>query len=168
MKKYGYALCFLFLVLFILAGCHGNAHDDISKALGIDVSKGIEIEMQDSHGGFHGDGMTFVALRFPNDSLQAQIAEQEHWDQLPLSENLTALAYGLSTDTHSVSPHLTDKRGNPVMPKIENGYYYFFDRQANIGSEHDDRDVFSRASYNFIFAIYDKDTNILYYVKFDT
>lgn len=56
---------------------------------------------------------------------------------------------------------LRDKAG---IPKVENGGYYFIDRQQDT----ERAGLLYRRSYNFSLAIYDSDENILYYCEIDT
>ncbi len=133
----------------------------ISRALGTDVSGGTVAASFDSHGGFHGDGLTFVELTFSDDSFGSRV--QNRWRPLPLSGNLQAFVYGVS----GVGPYITQD-GVPCFPFVENGYYYFEDRQAEDTDPHSDLQLFQRYSYNVTIAIYDADAQILYYCKFDT
>ena len=54
------------------------------------------------------------------------------------------------------------------MPQIQNGYYYFVDRQAEPKMQHSDAQIMERASLNFSIALYDMDTDTLYYIEVDT
>ena len=60
MKRF---LTLMLLVLALLAGCgtgggEGRELRRIGRALGVDVSGGTLARFEDSHGGFHGDGLT--------------------------------------------------------------------------------------------------------------
>ncbi len=146
----------------------GGELREISEALGADVTEGNVVESEDSHGGFHGDGMTFVVLHFDEGGLADQLEGLAGWHPLPLSENTEALAYGRDTEDGRRGPYLCDDEGQPVFPEIQNGYYYFRDRHTESKDVYDDGDVFERSSYNFTMAIYDIDTDRMYYVEFDT
>ena len=54
------------------------------------------------------------------------------------------------------------------LPQIQNGYYYFVDRQAESEMQHSDAQIMERASLNFSIALYDVDTDTLYYIEVDT
>lgn len=54
------------------------------------------------------------------------------------------------------------------IPKIENGYWYFVDRNSENGDSASDSEIFNRNSFNITVALYDLDENILYYLEFDT
>lgn len=113
----------------------------------------------DSHGGFHGDGTTFYRLEFPDDSAVDSIKKNKNWKELPLTDNLTTLAGFIERD---------NDWGNPLIPQVENGYYCFIDRHSESRDKKDDTDVLNRCSYNFTIAVYDTDSNILYYGEEDT
>ena len=51
---------------------------------------------------------------------------------------------------------------------VENGYYYFSDRLARDNPKSEKENFLERGSYNFDLAIYDADTDIMYYIVFDT
>ena len=160
------------LLLFTMTGCgvekKNSVLSDISKEIGVDVVAGEVISESDTHGGFHGDGDTVIVLQIDDTSFSNLIKENEEWNAMPLTENLTALVYGLHTETSSIGPMIHPGDNISVVPEIENGYYYFRDRHYQSKDPKDDTDVLSRASYNFTIAIYDTDTNILYYLELDT
>lgn len=159
----------LLFVILLLSGCgKGNVQEDVSKAIGIDVSKGTILTESDSHGGFHGDGMSVIHITFDEDAVLDEIENNDYWNELPLSENITALVYGISDDTSTIGPYLTDENGNTIIPEIQNGYYYFYDRHSESKDPYSDENVLARASFNFTLALYDSDNNVLYYVEFDT
>lgn len=165
-------LCILLSIcLLCMSGCSksGSSTDEISKAIGIDLA-GAEYATQiDTHGGFHGDGNTIVTLPVPSDSVLSQIQSNTNWHSLPFTENLTAIVYGIQTDNASIGPYITvDDTRNPAVPEITNGYYFFLDRHSQSTDPHDDTNVLSRASFNLTIAIYDCDTETLYYLEFDT
>ncbi len=54
------------------------------------------------------------------------------------------------------------------LPRVEHGYYYFVDRQAESEQQTSDEQILERVSYNFSIAIYDTDTDTLYYVEADS
>lgn len=115
--------------------------------------------------------MTFIVLSFDEEEaggLKAQMEGRQGWHPLPLSENAGILVYGYDTEEMQTGPYLCDEQGQGVIPQIQNGYYYFYDRQSESTDAYDDTDVFDRGSYNFTLAVYDSDMDMLYYVEFDT
>ena len=114
--------------------------------------------------GFHGEGEYAAAIRF--DTVHgAQLAERlqntDGWKALPLEEELELLMYGGNRGGSSYGYYFADKAG---IPKVENGCYYFIDRQQDT----ERAGLLYRRSYNFSLAIYDSDENILYYCEIDT
>ncbi len=167
MKK---IFCVLMAVLcFSLTACNTQSNvSAISNELGVDVSSGKEISNADTHGGFHGDGLTYTILEFSDDEVLKQIQESNGWNELPMDDTVTALVYGLSDttegSTNSIGPFITDDEGAARIPEIQNGYYILIDRH----SQKDETGILDRASFNFTLGIYDTDTNQLYFCKFDT
>ena len=95
------------------------------------------------------------------EELAEQLQSTEGWKALPLEEELQLLMYGGSKGGSSYGWYFAEKAG---IPKIENGCYYFIDRQQ--GTER--TGLLYRWSHNFSLAIYDSDENILYYCEIDT
>ena len=170
-KKWN-VISLVMVLLVIMTGCRTEKTDnilsEISKTIGVDVSAGEVISESDSHGGFHGDGDTVVVIQFADTSFSDQIKENELWNAMPLTENLTALVYGIRKEDGSVGPMIQSGDGTPAIPEVDNGYYYFRDRHSQSTDPADDSGVLGRASYNFTIAIYDTDSKILYYMELDT
>ena len=149
---------------------HSPQKDDISETqrtvLGINISNGTIITDTDSHGGFHGDGITFLEVAFEDDSCLNQIKGNSSWKQLPVSYPVDALLYGTQNGSSSIGPYVTEG-GKKLFPKAETGYYYFKDRHTGAGGQ-GSKDVVNRHSFNFTVALYDEDTQTLYYCEFDT
>lgn len=149
---------------------HSPQKDDISEpqrtVLGINISSGSIITDTDSHGGFHGDGITFLEVAFEDDSCLNQIKGNSSWKQLPVSYPVDALLYGTQNGSSSIGPYVTEG-GKKLFPKAETGYYYFKDRHTGAGGQ-GSKDVVNRHSFNFTVALYDEDTQTLYYCEFDT
>lgn len=161
----------LSICLLLMAGCSksGSITDDISMAIGIDLSDAEYATSIDTHGGFHGDGNTIVSMPVSSESVLEQIQNNPQWHSLPFTENLTAVVYGITDENSSIGPYITvDDTRSPAVPEITNGYYFFLDRHSQSTDPHDDTNVLSRASFNLLIAIYDCDTDILYYLELDT
>ena len=113
------------------------------------ASEFVVYDNEDTHGGFHGDGETYIQLWFSLD-ITPLIEADPAWLPLPLPEELAALA----------------RLGTSHVPAAENGYYWFQDRQAR--DIRDYSETLSRYSYNFTLAVYDTETRRLYFWKLDT
>ena len=134
-------------------------NDVLAQALDIQTDGGVEEEYIETHGGFHGDGLTYIRVDFSRTELECVLAEKEGWRETPLTENIHTTLYG------DESWQGIKDSCNFLLPEVENGYYYFLDRQNN---SFDDEDLRKRPSFNFTFVVYDVETDILYFVKFDT
>lgn len=134
-----------------------------ARALGLDISTDEEISNYDTHGGFHGDGTTCIAYHFDDENILEEIRCTSEWKKFPLDNTVQALVYGLSDGTSQIGPFLNDNEGNPIIPKIQNGYYLLIDRQNDA-----EENILDRSSFNFTLGLYDIDTNKLYYCELDT
>ncbi len=151
-------LCALLLFSFLSPE---SLTDRIRQELGVEVSQGSVLESTDTHGGFHGDGTTFIKLSVPG-TVFASREESFAWKQFPLTDNLHSALYGDSLCLFE------DEKGDPLLPYIKNGYYLFQDRHSQSTDPADDAELYSRASWNFTLSIYDTDTETLYYLRFDS
>ena len=161
----------LAVCLLCLSGCGKSESltDQIGAEIGLDLSGAENATRIDTHGGFQGDGNTVVTMSMAGDALLPQILSSPDWHPLPFTENLTAIVYGIRSETSSIGPYITvDDSGTAAVPQITNGYYFFLDRHSQSTDPKDDTNVLSRASFNLTVAIYDCDTEILYYLEFDT
>ena len=140
-----------------------------SEALETDVLGGIVAKASNSYGGFHGDGAAFAEIHYTDDRVLGEIEQSAKWKELPFDEDIEALAYGVSTEKNGVSisvgPYLTED-GEPLLPQVQNGYYYFRDRHDQALDPYDASQTLSRASLNVTLAIYDTDSRELYYCEF--
>lgn len=150
-------MIFLAGTLMLSACSLKDVKNEVSKTLDLDVSDGTVISSSDTHGGFHGDGTTYIALQFPEEELSDTLKQNRAWHEFPLSDTLTTLVYGKKEEQSQTGPFLTDDDGNTLIPEIKNGYYYFKDRNNNGGN-----------SFNFTAAFYDTDSNTLYFCELDT
>ena len=160
--------------IFVLTACGSpTAQDTVSGDLGVDVSSAEVLSQTDDHGGFHGDGTTFVELQFADDAVLEQIEEGGDWEALPLDRTARALVYGVTEETGTeetgitvfqTGPYLKDGDGNPLVPEIREGYYRLIDRHAEAGES----DILERSSFNFTLALYDTGADTLYFFELDT
>ena len=95
--------------------------------------------------------------------------ENAAWTPLPLDETAQALAYGVTREdggeVFSAGPYLTDDSGDPLLPGIANGFYRLIDRHSDAG---DGQNLLERASLNVTLAVYDADSDTLYFCEMDT
>ncbi len=166
-NKYA-CLCSISLTLvFILTGCFYRSTDKYVKhEIGLDVSSCTLVNDTDSHGGCHGDGERTIIFDCSNTNTLDQF---KNWNTLPLSSNLDIMMYNGSKDGEDYGYGLALENN---IPKIANGYYYFVDRYAKQYKDnddiHSDNKLLDRSSSNFTLAMYDLDTNYLYYYEYDS
>jgi len=132
----------------------------VSENLGLDAGKASVLTSYDDHSGFHGDGTSYAVLSFGEHNPEGEISVAEHWYALPLPQELQTLLYGEWTQTKVTGPFV-----GVTIPKVERGYYYFFDRQ---GDTYAVGEVLNRGSFNYTVGIYDSDKNELIYCEYDT
>lgn len=165
MKKIFTPLLFFIILTSVLTACGAmsdDATDETTEVLGLDISAGEEISNYDTHSG-NGDGTTCIAYSFSDDTLLEEIKSSSEWKEFPLDNTVQALVYGVSDETSTKGPFLTNKDENPLVPEIQNGYYLLIDRQGE-----NEKDILDRYSFNFTLGLYDTDTNTLYFCKLDT
>jgi len=166
MKRLLFIISALILIFSLVTCGSQNPQKTISRELGIDVSGGKITAHSDTHGGFQGDGTTFIALEFTGDEVLEQISENGQWKPFPLDDTANALLYGTFHDIARSGPYVVDGEGNPLVPDIQDGYYRLIDRHTDAGKG--EEDILHRFSFNFTLAIFDTGTNTLYFCKLDT
>ena len=160
MKRLALALA----AALLLAGCGAKSEEaTVAKALGVDTSGASLLSSSDTHGGFLGDGVSCVALSFPDGRLEEQLAADPAWHSLPADETVQALVWGTQDEEGSIGPYLTDTGGAPLVPAVQTGYYRLIDRHSDQTAP-----LLERGSFNFTVGVYDADARILYYCELDT
>ncbi len=155
----------LALAAACLTGC-GVASEEkaVAKALGLEKLPAVaHISSYDSHGGFHGDGVSCIALTFEDDQLEQQLAADPAWHSLPMDDTTRALVWGVEDDTGSTGPCLTDSDGQPLVPPVAAGCYRLIDRHSD-----QQGGILSRGSFNFTVGVYDAEARVLYCCELDT
>lgn len=159
------------LVLFGLMthfGVSDHFLEELSKECDINITWGELVEENDTHGGFHGDGTRIMVIQFTETRLEEQMAENEKWKALPLSDELEKVVYGKTEGNVTSGPYIDYGSVEIKIPEISNGYYYFQDRHSESIDPYDSSVVLGRHSFNFTIMLYDCDTDLLYIVKEDT
>ena len=161
----------------LLSACGGGSarsvQDEIAGALDLDLSGCEVVSSWDDHGGFHGDGTAFAELNCSHTGVLNQIKEDGNWKAFPLDKTAQSLVYGVTEQTgteetgitvYQTGPYVTDDDNDPLIPEIRAGFYRLIDRHAQAG----ETDLLGRASLNFTLALYDTDTDTLYFCEMDT
>ena len=157
------------VVLLVITGCFlvsgGNKYArEVDALCGLKISGCETIRENDTHGGFHGDGLLVVEFDCTQDKedIEAQLTD---WHRYPMSPNLNLLMYGGEKDGVVYGYELGNLAG---IPMINNGVYKFIDRHPEATDSSDDTNVLSRGSFNFSLLIYDYSASRLYFVEYDT
>ena len=158
------AHCLLALLYLLSLKPTSNYIGETTEYFGFAKKDFSVVEELDTHGGFLGDGSYYLILDCSKNKEQA-LEKVKNWNKLPLSENLNLIMYGGEKDGVTYGYELAEEAH---IPKIENGYYIFEDRSSESKDSTDDTELFDRYSFNFSIAIYDCDTDKLYYFEFDT
>ena len=136
--------------LFLLCACgiwgflskEKTLKEKAEESLGLSLESTIVLEEWDTHGGFHGDGETFIKMSCV-DGFEECLDVQ--WRILPLDGD----AYRYFYEWGAVFEH--PETGEKVIPEVENGYWYFKETGA----------------MNWEFALFDCEEDILYFYIFD-
>ena len=150
----------IILLFFLIKGMiYGNRLKDIGINLEINTDSCKIEESKDTHGGILGDGDYFAKISC------SKIPElQGYWKKLPLPSEIDKV---LSTKFCN-DDSCKDVYERYLIPKLESGYYYFFDRHDLATDIYDPSELNNRSSWNFTVAIYDFKENIIYYYELDT
>ena len=161
-------LCVIFAAALLLSSCVSSYRDEISAVTGLDVSGKATVTYTNNHGGFLGDGATVITMSFFDNNLEEQIVKNERWRALPMSTNVAVALYGGTAENGAEWSSVVNDLSDFEMPEITNGYWFFKDRHPQKTDEYDDSEMFSRASFNFVIAVFSVETNTLYYFQIDT
>lgn len=164
--------CGFFLLMafsFFLTGCFSTSiSKQISNSLTVQLPSKVEIDYEDDHGGFHGDGVTMATVQFQEDEAKeilTQIQNNKDWKATPLPENIELEFYGgEKNDVYYISD-LAEKNN---MPEITYGYWIFIDRYDGEERITEGEELFSESAKNYTAGIYDIETKKLYYFEYDS
>ena len=137
-----------------------KARKKVGRALGLDIPDSGEVQRRDdTHGGFHNDGETYIQIRFNEDSgaVLEQIEASAEWTALPLPKELRTLG------------ELMNEVWLPTDEELGEGYYWFQDRHSEAKDRRDYNDTLERrSSYNFTMAFYSIGEKTLCFCMLDT
>ncbi len=117
------------------------------------------------------DGHSWIVLQIPPEQmagLSTNLAAEALWRRLPLPPDLAAAErYLQPTIMHGVKGHI------PL--ETARGFYFFMDEQAEMNKRYPDRKGYDtskpfheRSSLDYIFAVYDETTGMLYFWRINT
>ena len=161
--KYIKTITIAVLICVVFSAC-GITESPRTACFGFEITEFTVVEEKDTHGGFLGDGCYYLILDCSQNRSQAHKVINE-WEELPLSENLDLAMYGGERNGVTYGLNFAEVAH---WPTINNGVYKFIDRHSESVNEADDTNLLSRYSFNFSIAVYDLDTDTLYYFEMDT
>lgn len=130
---------------------------------GIDISEGDILYEKDDHGGFHGDGSTFIQIQFTDgefERIEKEVSEKGNWKRFPLPSIIRDAVYGRFRGEFEAA--------GADIKKIRNGYWFFYDRHSESKNRDDYSEIFNRYSSNWTIAFCDTDKKMIYYMEKDT
>lgn len=166
MRKF---LLFILIITIALLGyCRfksENIRKNHEKLIGIKMPKQSEIiELSDSHGGFHGDGVYYEVVQLDKEIVNEFISnalDKVGWKRLPMSKELHKFIFGERSVGYSYGG-----TGEMIPNYIKHGIFYYKDKKTNSFS--DESVNLYDSSHNFIFSILDLKTGKLYILEFDS
>ena len=166
-------LCLALLLALWSAACGETV--SLPKSLGVNASQRTVQDHWDDHGGFHGDGTAYWEIAFSPEeaaALEKSLQGAQGWHALPLDNDVRYLLYGTEGIEKaqdgayiSVNPYLTGKDGGPLFPKVEEGYWFFYNKQTD---SYTAAGALNQPSLNFTAAVYDSQSRTLYCGELDT
>lgn len=158
MKKKKYFIRSMIVILLLLSIYiinYNSINKKISRDLGVHIPSSLKIEYKDSHGGFLGDGMTLAKANLNDKQIKQLLDKSEtKWTKEPMPLEIRQIV------SVRYNEKLNDKGDYKEISDINNKYWVFKNRTPQGRLSHITR--------NYSVAIIDIDTNIFYYVKFDS
>ena len=140
----------------------------VERTTGAKVRDAKLVFHEDTHGGFHGDGDTFMAFDCSEAGEEFE-SSLSAWRELPMSDKLYYALFDQRADMGEPLGRLFarfDIGYDHDTPAVKDGLYYFANRHNKAKSRDDENLSFH--SWNFTFAVYDRETKKLYYMEVDT
>ena len=119
--------------------------------LGVSIPRQLRTEVEDTHGGFHGDGVCKVVVTFPTQEAAESFAQElpDTWNPLPIEdEALWQAVQGVWPD----------------LPQSDRGDWFYLDRYF---AQYGRVCPFNSYLQNATFALLDLDENRLYVLEVD-
>ena len=161
--KYIKLITIAIVICLVFSAC-STIDNRRTNYFGFNANDFIFVEEEDTHGGFLGDGSYYLILDCSQNSSKAYEIIK-YWKKLPLSDNLDLAMYGGKKDGVIYGYNFAEEAHLPI---VTNGVYKFVDRHTESDCKSDDTKLLSRYSFNFSLAVYNFDTDTLYYYELDT
>lgn len=161
MKKYFFllipvAVCLVCVSLWMFSKPSGTERH-LESRLGLSLPAGTEITCEDSHGGFHGDGVLAAVVRLPDSQAGKETVQSaaEEWKPLPVKE-----------DWMDQFRQMWAEHEEPLGPLPQNadGFWFYRDRYQE---KYGESCSFNPVMQNCTFAMLDADSGLLYVLEVD-
>lgn len=165
-KKYFILIILASLIIFLFFRHITKVHRRIAKDLEIKVPFTLEFQYEDSHGGFHGDGIMLAKASLNEKEINKIIKESKRkWMKTPLPKNINLVLYGGKNDDNYYESDLSKRLS---MSRVENGYWIFVDRFRGERTFNEGENLFPIVSNNYSLGVIDLDRNVFYYIEYDS
>lgn len=142
--------------LWAISGASGTKRH-LESRLGLSFPTGTEIVCEDSHGGFHGDGVLAAIVRFPDSQAGEKVIRSiaKQWTPLPVQEDWMEKFQVVWTDYAKTLD---------ALPQNIEGFWFYRDRY---------KERYGEVCYpnpvmqNCTFAMLDAETGLLYVLEVD-
>ena len=142
--------------LWAISGASGTKRH-LESRLGLSFPTGTEIVCEDSHGGFHGDGVLAAIVRFPDSQAGEEVIRSiaKQWTPLPVQEDWMEKFQVVWTDYAKTLD---------ALPQNIEGFWFYRGRY---------KERYGEVCYpnpvmqNCTFAMLDAETGLLYVLEVD-
>jgi hypothetical protein len=169
-KKLVYLIMMMIIFVFIWTNVLFISMDkQLSRALDVRIPADSTLVIEDSHGGFHNDGVLMVRTEFEGEKakeIATQIKKNQNWKATPLPKNIRLVLYGGEMGNNSY--YVSDLAQKNKLPEISEGYWLFMNRKDGKKKITAGEELFSDFSANYTVGLYDTKTNSLYYFESDS
>lgn len=149
--------CAVLVVAWAWLGTQKDVEGYVGRQTGLKLPEADHWEYFDDHGGFLGDGKLLVMLCFSDEDgvlVEERIKSRgDLWNEGPFDDYLGGILYR--------NGRPAKEAGWPRSP--QNAYWFFKDRHSQ-----QEKALDERHSWNYTAALYDADTDTLYYLEYDT
>ena len=129
----------------------------LERRLGLSLPTGTEIVCEDSHGGFHGDGVLAAVVRIPDSRAGEDVLRSitEQWTPLPVKEDWMEQFQAVWTDYAKTLD---------ALPQNTEGSWFYRDRYKE---RYGEVCAYNPVMQNCTFAMLDAETGLLYVLEVD-
>ena len=159
----------LLVTIGMLLGAGSSSGDHLwclESATCFDMPEAVILEEWDDHGGFLGDGCTYLCADVSAyaDDFTLEALPNDCWHELPMDEGVARMCVNV-LEIILPKDRLPDEA---VLPTITNGLYYFYNEQHYEDDPYEMSGLWDAVSINAEAALVDLDTMTMYFYRMDT